>query len=223
MKSTKPSSLRERFNISRLAIAHPRLTVSFWLAIAVAGIFAFSSLKYALLPDITFPIVVVNAQGPKMTALETEKNLTEPIEAQMQSLEGLDRVRAWIYPGQTLINLGFAVGTDLNAAAERVEEGLTLVYMPPETSLETIKINLNESPVISYAIALDSYSLRELTKIASEQIIPPITRLPGVGKVNLLGDPQNLTTPSFVRFNGANALGFQVIKESDGNALAVVN
>ncbi len=222
MKSTKPSSLRERFNISRLAIAHPRLTVSFWLAIAVAGIFAFSSLKYALLPDITFPIVVVNAQVPKMTALETEKNLTRPIEAQMQSLSGLDRVRAWIYPAQTLINLGFAVGTDLNAAAERVEEGLTRVDLPPETSLETIKINLNESPVISYAIESDSYSLRELTKIASEQIIPPITRLPGVGKVNLLGDATDLTTPSFVRFNGANALGFQVIKESDGNALAVV-
>ncbi len=157
-----------------------------------------------------------------MTALETEKNLTRPIEAKMQSLEGLDQVRAWIYPGQTLVNLGFAVGTDLNSAADRVRQGLIQVDLPPETSLETIKINLNESAVISYAIESDSYSLRELTKIASELIIPPITRLPGVAKVNLLGDAQDLTTPSLIRFNGANALAFQVIKESDGNTLAVV-
>ena len=48
---------RERFNISRIAIEHPRLTVAFWIALCICGWMAFRTLKYALLPDITFPVV----------------------------------------------------------------------------------------------------------------------------------------------------------------------
>ena len=50
-------------NVSRLAIKYSRVTVCFWLAIAVAGIFAFSSLKYSLFPAVNFPVVVIRAKN----------------------------------------------------------------------------------------------------------------------------------------------------------------
>ena len=204
--------------------------MSFWLAIAVAGICAFSSLKFALFPDITFPIVAINAQAPLVTALDTESQLASPIEEQMESLEGLQDIRTSIYPGHTLVNIAFIPGVDLNGATQRVKAKLEQVDLPPETSVEIIKINLNESAAISYAIesspgkgsGRDRYSLSELNQIATEQIIPLISSLPAVAKVNLFGDAKRESTPSLVRFNGANALAFQVIKEGGANTLAVV-
>ena len=52
---------KSRFNLSRLAIEYSRLTVCFWIAIAVAGLFAFGSLKYSLFPAVNFPVVVIRA------------------------------------------------------------------------------------------------------------------------------------------------------------------
>ena len=226
-------SLRERLNISRLAIKYSRLTVCFWIAVTVAGLFAFSSLKYALFPDITFPVVVVNGTAPLETVLETEAQLTQPIEEPLQSLEGLEELYSSTYPGQTLINLLFGPGTNLESSTEEVKTALEQLSLPREATFEVIPFNLNESTAISYAIKSESKTLRELTEIAKEEIIPPITQLPGVLKVNLLGDDSppeeendqlpSTNPPTLVRFNGENALAFQVIKGGDANTLEVVS
>jgi len=232
VKSQKHLALRERFNISRLAIAHSWLTICFWLAVTVAGLFAFSSLKYALFPDITFPVVVVNAQAPFQTALETETKLTQPIEAQLQSLAGLDDTRSSTYSGQTVVSLAFDVGTNLESSTEAVETALQQAELPPEATFETTSINLNESAAISYAIKSEGKTLPELIEIAQEQILPSIAELPGVLKVNLLGnatpDEDNnnsaiTASPTLARFNSENAVAFQVIKRGEANTLEVVN
>ncbi|MFB2772782.1 efflux RND transporter permease subunit [Pelatocladus sp. BLCC-F211] len=237
VKPNRSNSLRERFNISKLAIQHPRLTVSFWLAVMIAGILAFSSLKYALFPDITFPVVVVNATTPLSTALDTEAKLTQPIEQRLNSLEGLDEIRSSTYPGQTVVSLSFAVGTDLEKSSERVETELKQVSLPQGSSFKIIPIRLNESAAVSYAIESPSRSLTELTELTNEQIIPAIAKQPGVLKVELLGasttsspataDP-NITAitqqgATLVRFNGKDALAIQVIKRGDANTLEVVS
>ena len=228
----RPTSIRERFNISKLAIQFPWLTFSFWIAVSVAGLFAFGSLKYALFPDITFPLVVVNATAPFNTSLETEAKLTKPIEQQLQSLEGLDETRSTTYPGQSSISLSFAVGTNLEKSSRQVETALKTLVLPQKATYQVIPLNLNESAVVSYAMESSSQNLTELTKLAN-QILPSISRLPGVLKVELLGTASSLppatVTPttlpqavSLVRFNSKNALAFQVIKRSNANTLEVV-
>jgi multidrug efflux pump subunit AcrB len=68
-----------RYNLSRWAINHSWLTIGFWLAIAVAGLLALSSLKYALFPEVTFPVVIVNGTVGLETAELTETQLTLPL------------------------------------------------------------------------------------------------------------------------------------------------
>ncbi len=236
VEPNRPTSLRERFNVSRLAIQFPWLTFSFWIAVSVAGLLAFSSLKYALFPDITFPVVVVNATAPFSTTLDTEAKLTKPIEQQLQSLEGLDDSRSSTYPGQTAISLSFAVGTNLEESSHKVETALKKLALPQGSTFKIIPFNLNESAVVSYAIESSSRDLTQLTKLAKEQILPSISRLPGVLKVELLGTPIAAAPPptsasaaalpqavSLVRFNGQDALAFQAIKQSNANTLEVVN
>ncbi|MEC4986192.1 MAG: efflux RND transporter permease subunit [Oscillatoria sp. PMC 1068.18] len=221
--------IRDRLNISRLAIKYSWLTICFWLAITVAGLLAFSSLKYALFPDITFPVVVVNSTADFSTAEETENQLTIPIEKQLQSLERLDDLRSSTYPGRAVINVSFTVGTNIESSVEQVKTALSEVKLPDTANFEVIPVNLNESAAVSYAIKSDSFDLNRLTEIAATTIIPKITNLPGVLRVDLLGNGTQLSATelsspaTLVRFNGENALAFQVIKESQANTLEVVS
>jgi multidrug efflux pump subunit AcrB len=231
------SSIRQRFNISRLAIAHSWITVCFWLALSVAGLFAFSGLKYALFPEITFPVVVVQASASFPTALQTETQLTYPLEQSVKSVKGIHNVQSSTYPGRAIVSLFFDPGTDLESSTQAVETILKQVALPPKTTINVSGINLNETVAASYAIKSDGKTLKELTQIAKEQILPPIAGLPGVLRVDLLGDATQpdseeteklskakIDTPqTLVRFNAENALAFQVIKQANANTLDVVS
>ncbi|KAM3098628.1 efflux RND transporter permease subunit [Phormidesmis sp. 146-12] len=223
--------VRERFNISRWAISAPWLTLGFWIAVTVAGILAFSSLKYALFPDIAFPVVVVNATAPLSTAVETERQLTEPIEASLKSLKGLNQVNASTYASRSVVSISFQVGTSLEDSTRLVKEAVEKVSLPKDGKFEAIALNLNESAAVSYAIESQSRSLDDLKKLANDQILPPIQKIPGVLKVSLLGQgnaaiagsPIPQTAGTLARFNGQNVLAFQVIKSGSANTLEVVD
>ncbi|MEH1950988.1 MAG: efflux RND transporter permease subunit [Nostoc sp.] len=238
VKLDNSKSARELFNISKLAIQFSWLTVSFWIAVTVAGVLAFSSLKYALFPDITFPVVVVNATAPLTTALDTEAKLTKPLEERLRSLEGLEDIRSSTYPSQTAVALSFAVGTNLETSTKKVETALKQLTLPQGGTSKIIPLNLNESAAISYAIESSTRNLKDLTKLAQDEIVSAIAKLPGVLKVSLLGaatatppvNPANASATALpqggatlVRFNGEDALAFQVIKRGNANTLEVVS
>ena len=131
-------SLRERFNISRLAIDHPLLTVAFWLALIVVGAVAAGSLKYALFPDVTYPVVVVQASAPLADAEQTEAQLTRPIEQAVRALRGTSDVASTSYPGQVAVNVPFDVGSDLEASRRAVEAALRALKLPAGTRTQEI-------------------------------------------------------------------------------------
>ncbi len=232
-------SVREQFNISRWAIAHPRLTIGFWIGVIVAGILAFSSLKYALFPEVTFPVIVVSATTPLPSAIETEKQLTIPIEQATKPIERVYDLRSSTYPGRSIVSLAFLVGTRLEDSTNQVETALKSLQLPPKSNYTVIPLNLNESTAITYAIKSENRTLKELTEVTQNQIIPQLKTLEGVLKVNLLGDgltrekATDLTSlsssqtlienpPTLVKYNGENVLAVQVVKRSDANTLEVV-
>ena len=222
------SSGRARFNISRIAIAFPRSTVVFWISVSVAGAFAFRTLRYSLLPDITFPIVVVNATGPMTDAAATADQLSRPIETRVNGLANMHEVRASIYPGRVAVTLSFDVGTNLDASARQVEARLKTLPLPAGAKWEVLALNLNQTSVASYAMSASDKSLPELATLARAEVIPALKKVPGVLEVELLGEPlgnvagaEARQAPTIVRRSGQPVLGLDVVKRSDANALAV--
>jgi multidrug efflux pump subunit AcrB len=225
------NSFRKHLNISRLAINYPWLTISFWIGITVAGLFAFSSLKYALFPNVTFPVVIVNASSNLENIIETESKLTQPLEQSILSIEGIDQVYSSTFSGQTVINSLFLTSETLGSSQKKINLALEKVSLPANTSVEVIPFNLNESTALSYAITSKSKNLTELETITREKIIPPLEKIPGVLQVNLLGiiynqdnnisnNSQNIST--LVKFNGENSLAIQIVKKADANTLDIV-
>lgn len=221
------TSFRDRFNLSRLAIQNAWLTICCWIAIATIGFIAFGSLKYALFPDITFPVVVVNATlttgtvdleaAEARTVESTESLLTVPIESQLADLEGLNRSSSSTFAGRTVISLEFRVGTGLAETTAAVEQALEVAELPTEANYEVIPLNLNEAAAVSYALLSNDLTLVELGDLANAEILPALESVPGVLRVDLLGE--ELTR---VKFDAQTALAVQVIKQADANTLEVV-
>ena len=131
-------SWREYLNISRIAIKYTKVTLFVAITIAISGIFVFSSLKYALFPEISFPVIIVNGNIPLETTLETEKQLTNPLENALSSIPELELMSS-TYPGKAVINISFPAGSNLEDSAAVVKESLEKVDLSPNASLEEIK------------------------------------------------------------------------------------
>ncbi|MBD1915317.1 MULTISPECIES: efflux RND transporter permease subunit [Cyanophyceae] len=230
------NQLREQLNISRLALQNRGLTIFCWIVIGVAGLFAFSSLKYALFPDITFPVVLVNATAPVETALETEAQLTVPLEAQLQPLAGLTKLNSTTSPGRAILRLNFEVNTALGETTAAVEEAIAQTELSTGFDYEIIPLNLNEATAISYALTSEDLPPAELAALVEAEILPTLRDIPGVLRVDLRGTGSRATAsgdgsflaelqnpPTLIRFNGETALAVQVVKQGEANTLEVVD
>ncbi|MFM8295386.1 MAG: efflux RND transporter permease subunit, partial [Microcystaceae cyanobacterium] len=111
---------RSRLNLSALAIQYPRLTLGFWLALAVAGLLALSTLKYGLFPEVAFPVVIVNATAPTPTVIQTETQLTQPLEQALTSLPQTT-LYSTTYAGRSLISMAFDAGLNLETSTQQVK------------------------------------------------------------------------------------------------------
>ena len=220
---------KSRFNLSRLAIEYSRLTICFWIAIAVAGLFAFSSLKYSLFPAVNFPVVVIRAQADSTSILATETQITNPLETALADVRGLAQLFSSTYPGQTVVNLLLDTDIDVEKAIATVETNIERVSLPPDTDLEIIPFNLNETSAISYIVTNKERNLTQLNQLTVTEIVPAIEQTPGVQRVDILGNLNNANSDiptansnTLVHFNGQQAIAFQVIKQADANTLEVV-
>ena len=221
---------KSQFNLSRLAIEYSRLTICFWIAIAVAGLFAFSSLKYSLFPAVNFPVVVIRAQANTTTVLATEAQITNPLETALAEVRGVAQLFSSTYSGQTVINLLLDTDIDVEEAIATVETSIDRVSLPPDTDLEVIPFNLNETSAISYIVTNKERNLTELNELTVTEIVPVIEQVSGVQRVDILGNINSNANPdiptansnTLVHFNGERAIAFQVIKQADANTLEVV-
>ena len=220
----------KRFNLSRLAIEYSRLTICFWVAIAVAGLFAFSSLKYSLFPAVNFPVVIIRAQAETSSVLVTESEITNSLEETLANTPGLAQLFSSTYSGQTVISLLLDTDINIQDATATVEDSIEQLSLPLGTDLEVIPFNLNETSAISYVLTDRQNDLVQLKKIAKTEIVPTIEQLPGVQRVDILGSLDNdsnediptANSNTLIHFNGEKAIAFQVIKQADANTLEVV-
>lgn len=222
--SQQKLSFRQRFNFSRFAISHKLTIISAWLGIIIAGLLAFNSLSYSLFPNISFPVVVVTAKSPINSSVATETQLTQTLEKPLQSLSELDELYSVTYPGQSVINVLFNGGTDLDAVTAEVKAIINQTTLPTATTTQVIPVDLNESSAITYVLLSQEKTKQELYNIAQQEIFPRITQLPGVRKLNILGIEEKTENSLGTRisFNGQETLGFQVIKRHEANTLEVV-
>ncbi len=210
-------------SLSRLAIDFPRTTIVLWALLSITGACAFFNLKLALFPDIAFPLVVVTASSHQNDVTENERTVTDALERTLRPIPGLTRIHSLTYPQYVVIDIAFDVGMALEGRRSQVATALARISLPAGTATEIATIDLNETPVVTYALTQRGTSLASLARVAERDIAPRLRGLPGVLHAHVIGGVAAGANASAYRFDGSPAVAIAVVKRADANTLEVAD
>jgi len=155
--------------------------------LSAAGIWTAFSLPSAIYPELSFPRITIVAQGSSLGARQVVFSITRPIEEAVSIVPGVIKVRSRTIRGASEINMTFASGTDMQYALQLVQERVNEVRADLPSDLDIIAERLTPSlfPIVSYN--LEGGDPATLYDVARYQIKPVISRVPGVGRVDVEG------------------------------------
>src|SRR6201993_4889100 len=106
------------------------LVVALSVILVLGGIFAFSRLDIEAYPDPSPPTIEVIAQNLGWSAEEMERQITVPLETQLNGMPGLDHIRSISLSGLSDIKCYFTFETDYNFARQEVLNRLQMADLP---------------------------------------------------------------------------------------------
>src|SRR5258708_10923297 len=200
----KEQKAKEGINLSALAVRERSVTLFFILAVITAGAVAYFNLGRAEDPIFTVKVFTVTAAWPGATAQEMQDLVAEPLEKRMQELTYYDHVDTFTRPGLAFLTVTLKDYTPPEDVQEEYYQGRKKIFDEtselPQGVLPPV-VNDEYSDVIFavYSLEAPGLPLRLLTREA-EKVRQDLLHVPGVKKVNILGErPERI----FVEFSYA--------------------
>lgn len=154
------------------------------------GVWSALRLPIDAVPDVTNVQVQINTNAPALSPLETERQITLPVELAMSGLPDVEEVRSLSKFGLSQVTVVFKEGTDiyfarqlvqerLQEAREAIPEGLGMPEMGPISS------GLGE--IFQYTVRSPTAEATELRTLQDWVVAPQLRTVPGVAEVNSFG------------------------------------
>ena len=161
-----------------------------YLAVALlsaGGIWSALRLPSAIYPELTFPRITIVAQGSALGARQVVFALSRPLEEAVSIVPGVERVKSRSIRGGSEVSVSFAEGTDMLYALQLVRTRVEEIRgtLPPGIDLQIERLTPALFPIVSYN--LEGGDPATLYDIARYQIKPVLSRVPGVGRVEVQG------------------------------------
>jgi CzcA family heavy metal efflux pump len=158
-------------------------------ALSVAGGFAATSLPVGLFPQVAFPRVQVSLDSGDRPADQMAQQVTRPVEEALRVIPGVQEITSGSSRGGAQVSVDFGWGRDMTAAALQVDTALSHVMpsLPKDTKSVTRRMEPTVFPIIAYGLTSDTVSIPELRDLVKFQIIPLLTTVPGLAKVDIVG------------------------------------
>jgi CzcA family heavy metal efflux pump len=168
---------------------HGRSIVFIALSLTVAGAFAATSLPVGLFPQVAFPRVQVSLDSGDRPADQMAQNVTRPVEEALRVIPGVQDVQSGSSRGSANISVDFGWGRDMTAATLQVDTALShiMASLPAGTTSVTRRMEPTVFPIIAYGLTSDKFTVTELRDLVKFQIIPLLTTVPGLAKVDMVG------------------------------------
>ena len=167
---------------------HPVAANLLMLIMVLVGLLALSRLNTQFFPTFDVRMVTVRVVWPGATAEDVERSITIPIEQELRSVEGVEKLTSTSARNVALIMLEFVEGTDMGDATNRVEERVKAVRnLPKDARTPQVSHTINFEPIASILIHGDA-DLDELRRLAYRFEEELLRR--GVAKVEIGGLPE---------------------------------
>src|SRR5215210_5981646 len=175
--------------LAEICVRRPVFATMLILSLTVVGFFSFSTLGVDLFPKIDLPTITVTVINPGTGPQEVETEITDKVEAAVNTISGIDELRSTSVEGVSQVFITFLLDKNVDVAAQEVRDKVGLIRGElPETSEDPIiqKLDTDAAPVVRIAVSANK-SLREVTDIADKDIKERIESLNGVGNVEIIG------------------------------------
>jgi CzcA family heavy metal efflux pump len=158
------------------------------LGLAASGALVATRLPSGVYPEVEFPRIVVVARGGDATPDLIQVELARPLETALATVLGVERIRSRSIRGAVELSLLFSPGTDMWRALQLVESrvGDARASLPAGVEVVVERLTTTSFPVVTFNLDgdVDPRRLRDLGELV---LRPAISRVPGVGRVEVLG------------------------------------
>ncbi len=177
-------------NTALLAIKRPVFITSIVVIIVVLGIISYRNIGLELTPDMTFPKISVVTIYSGAAPEEIDQLITKPLEDEFGALSGIKHISSENTEGLSVISLEFNMEVDIDKVSNDVRDKINQAKnrLPDDLTDDPVvkKFDPNATAVIKIALESD-LPAAELYDIANERVKPRLTRIDGVGTVDILG------------------------------------
>ena len=178
-------------NISALFIRRPVATTLLAVAILISGALAYFRLPVAPLPNIAFPVIVVQANMAGASPDIMASTVAEPLERRLGTIADVEELTSISYVGSSMIVVEFGLNRDINGAARDVEAAIQAARADLPTTLRSNptyrQYNPADSPIMVLALTSNTLTKAQLYDSADSVIQQQLSQVNGVGQITLGG------------------------------------
>ena len=193
--------MKGNFNLSEWAIKHQSFVWYLMFVALLMGVFSYINLGREEDPSFTIKTMVVQTRWPGATMDETLEQVTDRIEKKLEELDSLDYVKSYTRPGESTILVNLRDTTDAKAIPEiwyQVRKKIDDVRSQFPQGMQGPFFNDEFGDVYGsiYAFTADGFSMRQLRDYV-EQVRTEIREVPGLGKVEMIGQQDEVLYLNF--------------------------
>ncbi len=176
--------------LADVSIRRPVFAFMMTAALVVLGLFSYRNLGLDLMPKTDYPMVTINTRLPGASAEEIETQLTKPIEEIVNTINGIDELRANSDQGSSRVTITFVLERDIEAATQDVRDKVaTIVNQVPRDTLPPViqKMDPDSAPILTLVVS-GQRSQKEITEIVDKKLKQVLETVQDVGEVLFMGE-----------------------------------
>ena len=165
----------------------------FAIAIVIFGFVSFTSLGVREYPSVDPPIITVRTDYPGASPQIIESQITEPLEQQVNRVDGIKNISSISSTGRSTIRVEFELGIDLDNAANDVRDRVSQAVrsLPPDADPPIVsKADADAQTILAITLQSRQRNLLELTDIAQNVFAERLQTIEGVSQVFIWGNKQ---------------------------------
>ncbi|MBF8729858.1 efflux RND transporter permease subunit [Pseudomonas guariconensis] len=178
-------------NLSGPFIRRPVATMLLSLAIMLLGGVSFGLLPVSPLPQMDFPVIVVQANLPGASPEVMAATVATPLERKLGSIAGVTTLTSSSNQGSTRVIIGFDMGRDIDGAAREVQAAINATRNLLPSGMRSMptykKINPSQAPIMVLSLTSDVLSKGQLYDMADTILAQSLAQVSGVGEVQIGG------------------------------------
>lgn len=174
--------------MTKLSVKKPYTVLVAVVMLIVLGVVSFMKLTTDLLPTISLPYVLVIATYPGASPERIEKDVTQPLESALGTVNGVESVRSISSENYGTVILEFQDDINMDSAMVKLSTAVDQVELPELVGRPSLmEISPDMMATMYAAMDYDGSDVYELTNFAKDNVIPYLERQNGVASVDPTG------------------------------------